>query len=156
MDRMLHRGAYAEVKARVDEVEAPAAAPVRKWSWGRLIGLDEHFSRSDKWITGGLFWWSMFWFGTWAVGSVWNLIQPWPLSVWSTYWHIAGIGLPLVIAVVTSIWFTWGGVVDIRDFFRLLAGEKVNHLDDGTVIGHQNLDERASTPEAKPAKAEKA
>lgn len=141
LERLLHRGEYAKIKAEVQDQEEPEPKPQSKWTWGRLIGFDEHYTRSDRWITGGLFWWSMFWFGTWAVGSVWNIFWPWPLSAWSLYWQISGIGLPLTIAVIMAVWFTWGGVKDMQDFFHRLRTEKINHLDDGTVVGHRNLDE---------------
>jgi SSS family solute:Na+ symporter len=72
---------------------------------------------------------------------VWNLIAPWPDSTWSRFWHVAAIGLPVFISVVTAVWFTWGGIRDIRALFRHLRLQKVNHLDDGTVVGHENLDE---------------
>ena len=45
------------------------------------------------------------------------------------------------MAVVTGIWFTCGGVLDIRNLFRRLGDLKANALDDGRVVGHQNLDE---------------
>ena len=61
--------------------------------------------------------------------------------MWSTFWHISAIGLPIFLAVVTGIWFTWGGVRDIATLVRRLREASVNPLDDGTVIGHANLDE---------------
>jgi SSS family solute:Na+ symporter len=75
------------------------------------------------------------------VGSVWNMIDPWPVSWWSGYWHVAGIGVPVLIAFVTGIWFTWGGIKDIRELFRKLKTHTSSELDDGTVVGHKNLDE---------------
>jgi SSS family solute:Na+ symporter len=141
MDRMLHRGKYADLVPLLgDQPEQPTRSKV---TWGKLIGLDENFTLGDKWIAGGLFGWNMLWFVVFVVGSVWNLIAPWPDSVWSLFWHISVVGLPVFIAVVTAIWFTWGGVRDIRALFRLLRLQKINHLDDGTVVGHQNLDESA-------------
>lgn len=142
MDRMLHRGEYAVIRQAVDGQGMALPANDRKVSWGRLIGIDEHFSIGDKWIAGSLFGWSMLWFGVFAAGSIWNLIAPWPASVWSAYWHIAGIGVPILISSVTAIWFTWGGARDIRSLFLRLRVQKVNHLDDGTVVGHENLDEQ--------------
>jgi solute:Na+ symporter, SSS family len=141
MDRLLHRGAYAVVRQIVDQEATNRPASVCKVSWGRLIGFDENFTLSDKWIAGSLFGWSLFWFAIFLVGTVWNLILPWPLSAWSTYWHIAGIGVPIAISFVTAIWFTWGGARDIRRLFRKLREQQINHLDDGTVVGHLNLDE---------------
>lgn len=136
MDRMLHR---AEGGPTISPSTNPA--PQRKWSWSRLAGFDEHFTAGDKWIAGGLLAWSLLWFGVLAVGSIWNFVSPWSAAAWSTYWHITGIGIPIAISFVTGIWFTWGGVRDIGSLFRRLRAEKVNPLDDGTVIGHQNLDE---------------
>lgn len=143
MDRLLHRGKYAAVKEIVDEQAITPPSQKRRVAWGKLIGFDENFSLADKWIAGSLFGWSVFWLGAFVIGTVWNLIEPWPLSTWSTYWHVTGIGLPVFISFVTAIWFTWGGARDIRRLFRSLQNQKINHLDDGTVVGHQNLDEQA-------------
>lgn len=144
MDRLLHRGEYARIKELVgDEHKLPGKDHRKTSIWGRMIGFDENFTLGDKWITGTLFGWSMMWFGIFVVGTLWNLIAPWPEHVWSSFWHVQAIAIPIFMAVATSIWFTWGGVRDIRDLLRRLKGERINHLDDGTVVGHQNLDERA-------------
>lgn len=141
MDRMLHRGDYAATKDQLDE---QTTLPIHhlRW-WERVMGLDENFDRGDRWIAIGLFSWNIFWFLVFAVGTVWNLITPWPDSVWAEFWHIAAIGLPVVVCAVTAVWFTWGGVRDIRTLFRRLREHQANDLDDGTVVGHQNLDEAA-------------
>jgi SSS family solute:Na+ symporter len=139
LERMLHRGKYAAIKEEVGEkVIKPAGR--RVWL-GKLAGFDEDFTLGDKWIAGGLLGWMVFWFIVFVVGSIWNLMAPWPLSVWSAFWHVTSIGLPICFAVVTAVWFTWGGLRDMRALFRNLREQRVNHLDDGTVVGHQNLDE---------------
>lgn len=138
MDRMLHRGEYAEILPPVEKAEE--LLPPKKLPWlYRAIGIDSNFTTSDKWIAGGLFAWSAFWFFVILIGSIWNLIAPWPTHVWATYWHIAGIGVPIFMAIVASIWFTWGGLRDIASLFRRLRVEKTNDLDDGTVVNNQNL-----------------
>lgn len=143
MDRMLHRGEYAEITAAVgDAVPTP---PKRKIQWGRLIGFDANFTLGDKWIAGVLFGWGLFWFAVMVVGSIWNLIAPWPDSIWTTFWQFVGIGIPVLLAAVTGVWFTWGGLLDMRRLFQRLNEQVINPLDDGTVVGHQNLDERAVT-----------
>lgn len=143
MDRMLHRGKYAAVKTLVgDTVEPPAK--IKGGGWGKWIGLDENFTRGDTWVAGSLFGWNMLWFGIFVVGSLWNLHAPWPVSIWSRFWHIAAVGLPVFISLVTAIWFTWGGLHDMRALFRHLRLQQINHLDDGTVVGNQNLDERTA------------
>lgn len=136
MDRMLHRGIYA--------TEAKSTHAI-KHSWTRWIGFDENFSLADKWIAGGLASWGMFWFAVMVIGTIWNLISPWPLSAWSSFWHFFGIVMPVFFTVLTGIWFTWGGVRDIRDLFRRLSQAKVNPLDNGVVVNHQNLDDATST-----------
>ena len=134
MDRMLHRGKYA--------VEGPSPESAqRKWNWGGLIGFDREFTRGDKIISGSLFAWSMFWFSVFAVMTVLYLISPWPLSVWSTYWHLYAIIIPVFVGVVTTIWFTWGGTRDLIRLFRDLPNVKRNALDDGSVVNHHNLGE---------------
>lgn len=141
LERMLHRGVYRSGPAPIK------AAGRTTLDWGRLVGLDENFTRGDKWITGALFGWTLFWFIIFIVVTIWNLAAPWSTESWSNYYHVVGLGLPIFFAVVTGIWFTWGGLRDVRELFRRLGGEKVNELDDGTVIDHQNLDEIPAGPE---------
>lgn len=138
MDRLLHRGAYAEITSPVGDVTVQKKRHV--WL-GRLIGLDEAYTLGDKWIACSLFGCSMLFFLLFVIGTIWNLISPWSLSTWSGFWESIGIGWPIIMAVVTGLWFTWGGVKDTRDLFTRLRREKVNYLDDGTVMNHQNLDE---------------
>jgi SSS family solute:Na+ symporter len=135
MDRMLHRGAYAIAKP-----ETPAAAKP-KLGWNRLIGIDENFTRGDKWIAIGIFSWTVLLFTLFVTGSVWNLAKPWPTAAWSAFWHVIGIGMPVLFALVTGIWFTWGGLRDMRRLFRRLKGHRDDDRDDGTVFNHQNLDD---------------
>jgi len=136
MDRMLHRGVYA-----VDSEKKFETHSKTKVTWGKLIGLDEHFTFGDKLVAGGLFGWSMIWFGVFVVGTIWNLIAPWPISVWSQFWFVVGIGVPIFFAFATAIWFTWGGIRDMRVFFKRLKEERVDAFDNGMVVNHQNLDD---------------
>ena len=139
MDRLLHRGAYAVIPKQLGEAGLP---PQRKVWLGRLIGLDENFTLGDKWIAGALFGWSFLLFSIFLIGTAWNYLSPWPIAVWASFWQVVGIGFPILFAVATGIWFTWGGIVDLGRFFVRLKGQQVNALDDGTVRGHRNLDAR--------------
>jgi solute:Na+ symporter, SSS family len=145
LERMLHRGKYAAI---ADQLEAKPAHPTAsglRSRWGRLIGFDENFTKGDKLIAGGLFSWSLLWFTVMLVGSIWNLASPWPVSWWSTFWHVAGIGIPVFITVVIGVWFTWGGLRDIRMLFRRLATTETNDNDSGFVVDHHNLEEETSS-----------
>lgn len=150
MDRMLHRGKYAKIVESVGDVEMASPNIFKKKSLlGRVLNFNEHFTVGDKMISYGLVGWSLLWFSTFIIGSTWNLISPWSDETWNTFWHITGIGIPVFMALVTAIWFTWGGIRDIYALFARLKVEQVNELDDGTVVGHQNLDEAFITHEKK-------
>ncbi|SDU29213.1 solute:Na+ symporter, SSS family [Verrucomicrobium sp. GAS474] len=139
MDRMLHRGAYALSE---EPKTIGAAAAKRPPLLARLIGIDKDFSTGDKWIAGGLFGWSMLFTTMFIVGTMWNYYAPWPDSFWPSFWHVIAIGFPIFFALATGIWFTWGGLRGIARFFAHLRSERVDHLDDGTVKNHHNLDEK--------------
>jgi SSS family solute:Na+ symporter len=123
--RMLHR--------------EPGTAAKRRWTFGALLGFDEHFTRGDKLVSGGLFAWGLFWFAVCIGGTIWNLVSPWPVSWWAQYWRVTAVWVPLVIGGVTAIWFTWGGVRDLRRLFRSLQTLKRDAEDAGAVVHHHKL-----------------
>ena len=128
LDKLLRRGAYAV------EANTSTAAPVeKKITWGRLAGFDAEFTRGDRWIAGGLFAWTMFFLGVFAVGMVWNLIKPWPILWWKHYWWIVGIIIPLIVGTFTTVWFTIGGLKDLRRFFATVATAHRDYSDNGRV-----------------------
>ena len=127
LDHLLHRGAYAV------EANTSIVTTQRKITWGRLAGFDAEFTRGDKWIAGGLFAWTMLWLGIFCIGLVWNFVRPWPLAWWAAYWHVVGVWAPLVLGVFTTVWFTIGGLRDLRHFFSALAVAQRDNRDDGRV-----------------------
>lgn len=138
LDRMLHRGKYA-----IEGISPETSS--RRWKWSSLLGFDREFTLGDKFISASMFAWSMFWFLVFAVMSIWYVVSPWPLHVWSTYWHFYAIIIPIFVGVVTTIWFTWGGTRDLIRFFRALPNVKRNTLDDGSVEDHHNIGEPVLT-----------
>jgi len=137
MDRMLHRGVYA-VKSE-KKFETISKKPVL---WERMMGIDEHFTFGDRLLAGGLLGWSFLWLAVFLVGTAWNFLAPWPQSVWSYFWFIVGIGIPIAFTVITAVWFSWGGIRDMRVFFKRLKEERIDVLDNGMVVDHHNLGER--------------
>jgi SSS family solute:Na+ symporter len=146
LERMLHRGRYAHADDAV-----PSAQAEKPSRWARLIGFDRNFTRGDKWAAGGIFAWSVLFAGIVLAGSLWNFISPWSEAMWSTYWRITAIGAPIVVAVVTGIWFTWGATRDLRDLFARLRQARANPLDNGAVDSPAAATAAASTPAPKPA-----
>jgi SSS family solute:Na+ symporter len=134
MDRLLHRSRYA-IEPEATGVQIGAAAPPAKnrFRLSALVGIDEQFSHTDRWITMGIFAWSVTWFLVLVIGSIWHFIHPWSETAWANYWLITAIYLPLLIGVITTIWFTIGCWHDMRIFFRRLREERVDPHDDGTV-----------------------
>lgn len=149
LDRLLHRGKYAVADDQVRQANAKPRTLLQK-----ALGYDEHFTTGDKFVSGGLFAWSMFWFLVFIVVSLWNIIglsasslpsplssiRAWTTADWATYYHFAGILLPLVIGIVTTIWFTIGGITDMLKLFRRLDQQHEDAADDGTVAAPQEPD----------------
>ena len=143
LDRLLHRGKYAVADDQVRKANLKPRTLIQK-----ALGYDEHFTKGDKFVSGGLFVWSMFWFLVFIVVTAWNVIglnagsllapfssiRPWTTPEWGSYYHFAGILLPLGIGVVTTIWFTIGGITDMLKLFRKLDRQHEDAADDGTVV----------------------
>jgi SSS family solute:Na+ symporter len=134
LGKMLHRGKWA-----VDSAgnSAPAPEPPPR-TWRALLGIDEHFTFGDKILSITLFWYSMAWFGVFVVISIWNLISIWPDTRWVDYWFYTGILWPIVLGTITSVWFTIGGIRDLRVLFQRLRHAHANVNDDGEAL-HETI-----------------
>ncbi len=134
---MLHRGEYAR------DADVGEAGPVLNYARPSLrdrfrvrniLQFDASFTFSDKLVSGGIFWWAMFLLVVNVVVSGWNLLfYDWPISWWSKYWLVAGVGVPFLIALATLIWFGIGGVKDLFAFFHDLRTMERDVNDDGAV-----------------------
>ena len=150
MDQLLHRGRYALEPEAPDEPVAVRPARSRFHLYN-LVGIDEHFTRGDRWTTLGIFFWSLFWFSIFLVGTAWNLcFHRWSDTTWANYWLIVGLYIPFVISVLTTIWFTIGCWNDLVLFYRRLRSERVDGHDDGTVdTGHTHTAEKNAIDKAR-------
>lgn len=138
MDRMLHRGKYQYEGAKLIKERLTWRNLVTK-----LIGIDNQYSRGDKVLAWSVFIWSFGWgFLCSFVGVVvWNFFSPWGNNGWSLWFFINNFVIAIVIGLVSTVWFTIGGIIDLRRLFKGLAAEKRNVLDDGRVIGHVSADD---------------
>jgi SSS family solute:Na+ symporter len=129
LDRVLHRGKWA-----FDENGNPLPpVPKPPRNWKAILGIDSNFTRGDVWTNALLFAISMLMAGLFVVISIWNLLRAWPVRWWANYWYVVGILFPLVLGVITTVWFTIGGLKDLRQLFRNLASTPRDALDDGIV-----------------------
>ena len=140
LERMLHRGKYAidgEVKTR------------EKWTFrnffSKLIGITPEYTTGDRVIAWGLFGYSIVlsFFILFVAVFVWNSFSRWPAEWWSGYFFVTQLAIPLVMAAISTVWFTAGGIIDLRQLFRDLRNRIVNPLDDGRVEGNMSLADKA-------------
>jgi len=139
MDRLLHRGAY-----RREGREVAKQKLTFRTALIRMVGIDSQYTRGDKILAWSVFVWSIGWgFGSFVVLTVWNTLSPWPDQWWVNWFLIYSVIVPGIVAVVSTVWFTIGGSVDLRRLFRRLAEKEDDLLDDGRVIGHVSADDVA-------------
>jgi SSS family solute:Na+ symporter len=140
MDRMLHRGKYRR------EDGAPPEKPPRsaKGLLLSLLGITSEFKRGDKILSWSVFIYSMGWgFGVWLIIVFWHFSKEggWPNHWWTIWFRIENLIVPAIIAVISTVWFTIGGVLGLRDMFRRLAAQETNVLDNGRVVDHISTDD---------------
>jgi solute:Na+ symporter, SSS family len=145
LDQLLHRGAYADVQpeqvaAAIADGELPQSTLNQIGNTGaatrgfvsRLLGYNEHFTRRDKFVAAGLVGWTFALSMATALAFASNkLIATWSANAWANYWLIIGVIVPIVVGLVTFVWFGIGGVIDLRSFFIALKTLKRDASDDG-------------------------
>ena len=132
LDALLHRGAYADGESELEEDPTP-------WSLKKivnmLVGITNEYTKGDRAIAWSVFIYSIIYqLGiSFIAVIIWNIIDPWPSHWWTTYYYITSLLIPVIIGVVSTVWFLWGGTVDLRQLFRDLAARKDDPTDNGQV-----------------------
>lgn len=127
LDKMLHRGKYT---LKEDGWVEPQT--------GIKALITSEFTVGDKIIYGAVLVWTLGMFGVFLIGTIYGLIFHISVESWVKFWH-GYIYFILGLGIITVIWFGIGGIYDIKHIFKTLATLKRNHLDDGRVVGNQNL-----------------
>ncbi len=140
LDRLLHRGIY-DVEGHNKEKSPWNIRTV----WGKLVGITPEYTRGDKIIAWSVVGYAIVYkFGLCFVAVlIWNLISPWPTHWWSTYFFITSLVVTGIVGVVSTFWFLIGGVIDTKQLFKDLAARTDNPLDNGVVVGHVSLADKA-------------
>ncbi len=139
LDRLLHRGKYAE---------EGAVSIKTRWSWknigAKMISITPEYTKGDKILAWSVFSYSFIYAfcGMFLFVVIWNAFSPWPISWWTNFFLIKFLIVPGIAALITSVWFTIGGIRDMLDMFRALKNRVANPLDNGMVEGHVSLDEK--------------
>jgi len=123
MEKLLHRGPYA---LPGEHKKAAKPHPLR---W---LGINDEFTRGDKFIYFAKIGWTAFWFTAFLIGTIIGLTWGISNAVWGQWWHFTVI-LGLVVGTITIIWFLWGGAKDLRDLLHALRTAQRDPNDDGTV-----------------------
>ena len=139
LERMLHRGKY-----RREGQEVVSEKLTFKSALKSLIGIDSQYTKGDKALAWSVFLYSFGWgFGSFIVLIIWNAIRPWPNHWWANWFFFVNFIVAGIIGIVSSVWFTIGGTIDLRRLFKRLRERELNVLDDGRVIGHVSADDVA-------------
>ena len=136
LDRLLNRGKYA-IEDDKTEANTDQRSAIRR-VFDKMIGITAEYTRGDRiiaWSVFGLFLYNFF--GTFLIPLVWNLFWRWPRSWWNTYFIIVFLIVPIIIGLVSTVWFMIGGIHDIIRLFRDLAKRKDNPEDNGQVLNEK-------------------
>lgn len=126
LEKLFYRGKYAET------VETMVTKQPRKSRWQRILGITEHFTRTDKILAVALVVWNFGWFAIFLIITAIHFTVGTSPGLWERFWHTYillyfGIGIP------ATIWFTIGGIHDIKALFRALEETVRDPNDDGRV-----------------------
>jgi solute:Na+ symporter, SSS family len=125
MDRLLHRGEFLlETETRVVQKN-----PVRGW---RFLGIGREFTKTDKLIYLVNYVWTFGWVAVFVIGTLFNLSHETSDATWMSFWRIYLL-IHIAMAVVAIVWFTIGGMIDMRKMFAHLKGDDRDDGDDGFV-----------------------
>jgi SSS family solute:Na+ symporter len=130
LDKLLHLGKYAVASDQVKSAEDKQ--PVR--GIGAVFGMGKDFNFKDKIVYSSITGWSVLWGVVFIGGCIYcYFINPdVEESTWGKFWHFY-VWLSVVLGVVTTIWFTIGGLVDLKGLFRRLSAMDRDESDDGSV-----------------------
>ena len=138
LDKLLHRGEYnlehfvaddakSQEEARKEKEEE--AKGKKRFDWkGKLLGFTPEYTRGDRILAISVLAWSGYNFLFFLVEAVWNLVPSWRWSelTWFKLWQYYSVPVSLILAIVTTIWFTCGGVRDLRRLFKGLREDMLN------------------------------
>lgn len=104
--------------------------------WRTLLGITPEYTRGDRILACSVLIWTLLGFAEFLFAAVVNLFfTRWSNEGWFLWWQYITVGQGLLYGVVTTVWFTWGGVRDLRRLFRHLKNNQSasDDNDDGRV-----------------------
>jgi len=126
LDKLLHRGSYA-IEGETKVIDA---APTRGW---KVLGMGREFTKGDKFIYSLSYVWILSWTLVFIAGTIYHFARGARDSSWMAYWKYYVL-IYLAASIVVVVWFTIGGVKDMRSMFRALGVMKRDDRDDGYIV----------------------
>lgn len=140
LDELLHRGEYNLEHFVSDSADQSvvASAEKKRFNWRSILGITPEYSKGDRILAWSVLLWTLFNFAIFIVKAVWNLPVQWRWSelTWFRFWLYFDLPLSLLVAVITTIWFTWGCTRDLKRLFKALKedAEKGGEEDNGQIL----------------------
>ncbi|MEA1876557.1 MAG: hypothetical protein U9N86_06800 [Bacteroidota bacterium] len=125
MDKLLHRGKY-RVEGEAGTVDDK---PLRGW---KVLGPTKEFTKGDKIIYIATYGWAAAWTVVFIIGTIYNMTTDVSTEAWLNFWKIY-TWIYLVTAVFVTIWFTIGGIKDLKSMIIALRSNIRDHSDSGFV-----------------------
>jgi len=125
LDKLLHRGQYVIE----EETKIINKNPERGW---KILGMGKEFTRFDKFIYIVNYVWTFGWTIVFIIGTIFNLSHEVSDDSWMRFWRIYLL-IHISLAVVSIIWFTIGGLKDMKDMIIRLRTAKRDDSDDGFI-----------------------
>jgi SSS family solute:Na+ symporter len=123
LEQLLHRGLYASKDGSPTNTRT---------FWGRLLGFTSDFTRTDRILVYATLAWTFGWFFIAVYGTIRNAFMPFGAQAWSTFWMVKS-WIGLVLGIITTIWVSIGGFVDLRYLLHHLSTDVRDTSDDGLV-----------------------
>lgn len=130
LDQLLHRGKYA------DGLVPERTSWTLRTIFSKLIGITPEYTKGDRVIAWSVFVYTFIYklLFTFIMVMVCNLFFEWPRSWWNWYFYLTSLVIPSLIGIVTTVWFLWGGIRDLRQLFIDLEKRNEDVNDNGQIL----------------------
>jgi solute:Na+ symporter, SSS family len=132
LDRLLHRGEHS-----IDgEVETSSNVVSR---WSRAFGVTSEFGRRDKFLYLLTWGWNLAWVGVFSIGTIYFLTRNVPNGDWSQWdplwlrFWLSKFWIELGVGAIVVVWFTFGGIRDVKRLLTSLSAGDADDQDDGFI-----------------------
>lgn len=134
LDKMLHRGQYD------DKHEHGAVGKTTFFQ--RLVGVSREFTLRDRLVYYFSLAWTFFWLAVFVIVTIYHYTSSEGTTdgFWSFFWKYKTY-LGFALGVIVTVWFTIGGIGNVREMFATLKTERVDAADDGWVESSEDESE---------------